>query len=694
MDHLGDQNGYLELSQNPIRFEPVSKVTNVFFDDTSKEVLSVRGGGTLGVVVRGIGRDHTFRMGDRGPISCLKFSPDHSVLAVQRSKNAVELLTYSEGEVGPGSVQECRAKGANLLGFIWTHNDDLVLVTDHGVEFYQIQHVAKDRVTIRHIRSYSLTCSWFVWSTECSLLLLCIGSAPTTTTLQPFIFKPGQSNKLTKFEVEVSSGSGSHSSGVTLGERDVCVGTIYGLVSSCVLRHPSTPTVAAHLDVYTQNKDGLFKRNHICRLELTGRFAVNIIDSLIIVHHQASKTSLLFDILLGGEVSSGVTSVYPITVPRSIQPFSLVEPEAVPSTTSQPISLPCELYAPTWVVFQPDIVIDARLGCMWHLRLCLDFLANAVEDKSQLVDCLLRRKQAKPLVLSVVRQVVESGQLASLGQIFDKINIAYRQHLNTVLQSQMGESVSAPMVSTSVPERRGVVIEQADMYSSVLAPLMEEAEKEEARQKENPSHKGGCEKNVSPRIVVGVVIEYTRSLGAVGVTVQHFLYELVINALVRAHQFYQLHQLLQYHVLADSKPLACLLLSLVGVYSAGQQLSLDMLCRLNTAHDEIIEVLLSQHQVTPALRYARSVGLGETVSARKFLEAAMVSGNPQVFYSTFTFFVLRNTRLRGSATFAKDSFGIGARATFWNKLSEHCDVYVEHYKKLFGDVPEYGTLQS
>lgn len=36
-------------------------------------------------------------------------------------------------------------------------------------------------------------------------------------------------------------------------------------------------------------RDGAFKRTHICRLELTGRFAVNIIDNLIIVHHQASK---------------------------------------------------------------------------------------------------------------------------------------------------------------------------------------------------------------------------------------------------------------------------------------------------------------------------------------------------------------------------------------------------------------------
>lgn len=48
----------------------------------------------------------------------------------------------------------------------------------------------------------------------------------------------------------------------------------------------------------------------------------------------------------------------------------------------------------------------------------------------------------------------------------------------------MGESVSAPVASSNVPERRGVVIEQADMYSSVLAPLMEEAEKEESRQKD------------------------------------------------------------------------------------------------------------------------------------------------------------------------------------------------------------------
>lgn len=56
---------------------------------------------------------------------------------------------------------------------------------------------------------------------------------------------------------------------------------------------------------------------------------------------------------------------------------------------------------------------------------------------------------------------------------------------------------------------------------------------------------------------------------------------------------------------------------------------------------------------SPLDRYARSVGLAETVSARKFLEAAMICGDSDVFYSTFTFFGLRNAKLRGSSAFAK-----------------------------------------
>lgn len=36
------------------------------------------------------------------------------------------------------------------------------------------------------------------------------------------------------------------------------------------------------------------KKSHILKLDLRGRFAINVVDNLIIVHHQASKVILLF----------------------------------------------------------------------------------------------------------------------------------------------------------------------------------------------------------------------------------------------------------------------------------------------------------------------------------------------------------------------------------------------------------------
>lgn len=50
-----------------------------------------------------------------------------------------ELLSFSGGGVGAGVVVECRTKSATLLGFVWADQDDLVLVTSHGVEFYHVR---------------------------------------------------------------------------------------------------------------------------------------------------------------------------------------------------------------------------------------------------------------------------------------------------------------------------------------------------------------------------------------------------------------------------------------------------------------------------------------------------------------------------------------------------------------------------
>jgi regulator of MON1-CCZ1 complex len=149
--------------------------------------------------------------------------------------------------------------------------------------------------------------------------------------------------------------------------------------------------------------------------------------------------------------------------------------------------------------------------------------------------------------------------------------------------------------------KAAVVIDQSEMYSNVFVPLTDKADE------------------TSSKFVVAVMIEYVRSLSDCRIPVQHYLFELLINAMVERKAFFQLHQLLQYHVITDSKPLvrnfsslnlvnlnyllkACLLLSLENLYPAAHQLALDMLKRVSTANEEIVEVLLSKKQILPALR--------------------------------------------------------------------------------------------
>lgn len=57
------------------------------------------------------------------------------------------------------------------------------------------------------------------------------------------------------------------------------------------------------------------------------------------------------------------------------------------------------------------------------------------------------------------------------------------------------------------------------------------------------------------QFAVSILVEYIRSLTDNKITVEHFLYELLINCLVINKMYYQLHQMIQYHIVIDSKPL-------------------------------------------------------------------------------------------------------------------------------------------
>ena len=84
-----------------------------------------------------------------------------------------------------------------------------------------------------------------------------------------------------------------------------------------------------------------------------------------------------------------------------------------------------------------------------------------------------------------------------------------------------------------------VILDEADLYTNLFCPLLEELGNSRANLKR----------------IISFILEYSRSLEEEQIPVQHFLNELLINLLVQNGSWYQLHQLLQYHVIADSKPL-------------------------------------------------------------------------------------------------------------------------------------------
>ena len=141
--------GLLQLSR-PVEFEGVSPVTAVFYDDQCGHVISVRGGGVTGVVVRGINTASnnnnvlTHRLSDSpgsGAIISIKLSPSHATLSVQRSVNSVTFIPVTSGDPSLEYSQAARAKACSVLGFVWLTNSDLAYITDGGIELYSVNQV-------------------------------------------------------------------------------------------------------------------------------------------------------------------------------------------------------------------------------------------------------------------------------------------------------------------------------------------------------------------------------------------------------------------------------------------------------------------------------------------------------------------------------------------------------------------------
>jgi len=93
-----------------------------------------------------------------------------------------------------------------------------------------------------------------------------------------------------------------------------------------------------------------------------------------------------------------------------------------------------------WVVFPPNVIIDAKLGCFWHLELKLEPLKSLIPDKTRLVEFLLQRESGKKYLIQVLKDTIltpDSNDLSRVADVFDILNENYRSFLNVELQNQV-----------------------------------------------------------------------------------------------------------------------------------------------------------------------------------------------------------------------------------------------------------------
>ena len=647
---------YLELLKNPLNFPPVSRDINVFFDDCNKQVFAVSTENNMTIVhAKGPleSQSAKFKIQDKGSIVSIKFSPHRRILAIQRVAKSIDFINFYEGADKTEYSQTCKGRTAQIIGFSWTGANEIVFITNQGIEFYQIQ---SEKLSLKLSKHYAVNINWYVYFPECSILLL--SSGITGNVIHPYLFKSGNILRIPKFEVENPASNRNPQPGSLL-ERDVTVANIYSNIYVVVLRNQSKTANAAGAEIvlYQLQKDLPAKKSVVLRLGSIGRFAVNVVDNLIAVHHQASKTSMIFDIRLASEYDGQVHYYHPVLSPLPIEPYKMqIKYQAVDEQENSYQSMFCESYSPNWVVFQPNIIIDAKLGCLWKLDIKLISLTNMIEDKAKLTDFLLLRSNSKEVIINVVNQGFIPGQQISMNvvaQVFDKINGVYAESIELTNSGTVSNDAGTKENDlTGTWFHKSSVIDQSDMYAQVFLSCS---------QSNGPKY---------PKFQRAALLEYIRSLNSFKIPIEFFLIEFMINILVQSNSFYQLHQFLQYHILSDSKPLALLLLSLEERYPAGYNLALDMLKRLGNCHEEIVETLLQRNEIIAALKYLQSNDLIENAVPRKFLEASLRTNNSMLFYSVFTYFQHRNYKLRKNLKFVR---------------GDQCEKYEKIFEQKFGN---------
>ncbi|PAV92025.1 hypothetical protein WR25_22692 isoform A [Diploscapter pachys] len=620
----------LVIGQRKAAFEPdnpspndSTNGTQNFFDNATSRICTLRNNGFLGLTARAVeGEPISVKTRECGPTRLVKFSPNLELCILQRHHNSIDILICRTKS--PPSVCDefsCSSKSKEeIITVEWVSNSQIVLVTKQVVELHQ---VIEEKKTTKLVRTTNVDAVWAIYYHSLSILFIANGS--NTATILPIVISHSQLNRLKSFDVEMGNGNSRDK----LLEQDVTITILYGQLYLMVLRYGRNAT-ATDLALYEISPDTSIASSfkYSLSLGLVGGCGIQIIDNVVVVHHQASKSSLLFDI--------GLSPHRPSHTPFLTLSLS-------PHSSCQSI----QLYSQVWLMFQPNIVIDPIAGQIYDVSLCIEHSSAEFTDPTAQLRFLTNRVGSGKLFLECLLQALTNRKitLRNLSRIFSDI----------VGANKSGSEVSSSSSSKSttlfvIPPFKSLQIEQRDMQSSVFIPLTEDVSLDEC-------------------FVSNVLLEYLRSLYKQKQPVDSYFLELVVQTLCDAGQMGKLQQLVTYRVIEDSKQLAILLISYAARCPSLFQSAVDILSRRKAA-DQIIEVYLSNGQFIDAARYFDSQTLSSSL-ANKICERCSQNKNRLVKYAVLS---QLNEKRKGSSPSKNASASSSLDPCKWYSTEEQIEA--------------------
>lgn len=354
------------------------------------------------------------------------------------------------------------------------------MITNMDVEYF---HVDISRRRLRFVKAFLSSTNWFVYhpailsssvdknsryesNVPHSVLMISTGS--TGTALQPYLFIRRSINRLQRFEVD---GNWQTNDKEELLERSISIVSLYGLVRLLVLQNQSlnTKTRGAQILIYTVDIDtGATSKTHTLDLDIDGKFAINILDNLVIAHDQPSKSSFIFDIRIDSTERSDCENHH----------VSLLERQSIRPLQLKDGSNSVDMYSPNWVFFQPHYIIDAKLGILFKLQIDLRAIQEYIHDDQTILNFLRFRNNAELVILERVRQVLDR----CLDMVTSKAESPYSALADI---SSVFELLGKLVISSSPTDsgKRGSAdeyiaqIRQEDVYQHIFSPY-EPLEKE------------------------------------------------------------------------------------------------------------------------------------------------------------------------------------------------------------------------